>query len=263
MWWWVCPGVATTRIRMPCGLDHVAVGDAEVRVTHLLRRRQDVGRPQLLRQLEPAGHVVVVDVGLEDVAEAYSRRVQQHPDPVGVALRIHDQGHLAVVGEIAPVAQPRRLDDLDRHRSCGGLLHRAHGPCDAGLLQRAALTPPLQDSAGEGAGVVAVAAQPCADAVRAATGPADHQDGSGGVEFAEPVGDLVHGDVPGSRDAAGVPLVEFADVEELEVAAGGDLVRGHRAAAFRSRRGCSSHRAWASMAYPMRPMMRIRAVMSL
>lgn len=88
------------------GLDDVTVAN-----TDAVERDRVVGIEQILRtgragQLVAAGHVVVVDVRLEHVRDPHIRLLGQLPDPVVIALRVHDQGDLAVVGKVAAVAQP-------------------------------------------------------------------------------------------------------------------------------------------------------------
>ena len=63
--------------------------------------------PTCAGQLEPAGHVVVVDVGLEDVGDPHAGRLGDAEDAVVVALRVDHQGDLAVVGQIGAVTQAR------------------------------------------------------------------------------------------------------------------------------------------------------------
>ena len=102
----VWPGVASavTRIRSPTSTtcpsaigvrskDDVVGGVDEVRGTGGLR------------QGEPAGDVVVVDVGLEDVGEPDAVLVEQAQHPVDVALRVDHERDLAVVDEVAAVAR--------------------------------------------------------------------------------------------------------------------------------------------------------------
>jgi hypothetical protein len=65
------------------------------------------------RQGGTAGDVVVVNVGLEHVGEPDPVLVEQREDPVDVALRVHHQGDLAVVDQVAAVAQAGCLHDQD------------------------------------------------------------------------------------------------------------------------------------------------------
>ncbi len=66
-----------------------------------------------LRESEAAGDVVVVDVGLEDVREAYGVLVEEGQHAVDVALRVDDERDLAVVHEVAAVAEGRGVDHED------------------------------------------------------------------------------------------------------------------------------------------------------
>ncbi len=71
---------------------------------------------------EATGDVVVVDVGLGDVGDAHPELVDQGEDPVDVALRVDDEGDLAVVGEVAAVAEAGGGDraDVDHQYSLPG-----------------------------------------------------------------------------------------------------------------------------------------------
>ena len=81
-------------------------------------------------QRQPTGHVVVVDVGLEDVGEPDTVLLEQVQHPVDVALRVHHERDLAVVDEVAAVTQGGCLDRDDGEvvgRSSEFLLRRG-GP---------------------------------------------------------------------------------------------------------------------------------------
>src|SRR5690606_25470721 len=67
------------------------------------------------RELEPAGDVVVVDVGLEDVGQRDAEVVEKVDDAVDVALRVDDGRDLAVGDEVAAVAEGGGLDGVDLH----------------------------------------------------------------------------------------------------------------------------------------------------
>jgi hypothetical protein len=78
-------------------------GDAVVRV-HVVRRSGGPGEGQA------SGQVVVVDVGLEDVGHRDPVALEQREHPVDVALRIDDERELAVVDDVAPIAERGSLD---------------------------------------------------------------------------------------------------------------------------------------------------------
>ena len=107
-------------------LDDVPVGDRHPVEGHLVGRVDVVGRPGGERQRQPAGHVVVVQVGLEDVGDPHPPGRGQGQHPVDVPLRVDDQGDLPVMREVTPVAQRGRVNghDLDAG-SCRG----THGTC--------------------------------------------------------------------------------------------------------------------------------------
>jgi len=54
-----------------------------------------------------------VDVGLQHVGDLQPSLGDQVQDPIDVALGVDHHGQLAVVSEVAPVAEARRLDRLD------------------------------------------------------------------------------------------------------------------------------------------------------
>jgi len=73
----------------------------------------------LARQRQPAGDIVVVDVGFEDVGDPDARGSGEIQDPVDVALRVDHERDPPIVDQIAAVPQRRRLDREDRGRRCG------------------------------------------------------------------------------------------------------------------------------------------------
>jgi hypothetical protein len=76
-----------------------------------------VGRAGRLGQGEAAGHVVVVDVRLEHVGDPHARLGGQRQDAIDVALRVHHDGHFAVVGQVAAIAERGGVERNDgRHR---------------------------------------------------------------------------------------------------------------------------------------------------
>ena len=95
------------------GLQHLTVAHRDVVKGNAAAFGQYVGGSDALGQLEAAGHVVVVDVGLDHVADLQPARGDQVQDAVEVALGVDHHGDLTVGGEVAPVAETRRLDRLD------------------------------------------------------------------------------------------------------------------------------------------------------
>ena len=71
------------------------------------RRRSD---------LRPAGHVIVVDVGLQDVADGDPAGFGCGQEPTGLALRVDDGCFASGCDEVTVVAQPRRHDHVELHR---------------------------------------------------------------------------------------------------------------------------------------------------
>ena len=66
-------------------------------------------------QPEPAAHVVVMDVGLEHVGDADTQSFRRGYVTLLLALGVDDDSDLTVMDEVAPVAEPGRLeaDHLD------------------------------------------------------------------------------------------------------------------------------------------------------
>ena len=88
-------------------LDDLAVAHRGAVEGHLVLAVDEVRGAGALRERQTAGDVVVVDVGLEDVGEAHAVLVEQVEDAVDVALRVDHEGDLAVVDEVAAVAERR------------------------------------------------------------------------------------------------------------------------------------------------------------
>ena len=123
----VCPGVASTlHPQHRADLDDVAIFHRNPVEGHRVGRVDVVGRPGGPGQRQPAGHVVVVQMGLEHVGDPHSAGRGQVQHTVDVPLRIHHHGDVPVMREVAPVAQRGRIDrhDLDA-RSCRGT-HETH-----------------------------------------------------------------------------------------------------------------------------------------
>jgi hypothetical protein len=72
-----------------------------------------VGRAGRRGEGVPAGDVVVVDVGLEDVGDPDALGGGEGEDPVDVSLRVDDERDPAVVDQVAAVTQGRGVDRQD------------------------------------------------------------------------------------------------------------------------------------------------------
>jgi hypothetical protein len=107
--------------------DLVAVADRSSSIGNLVGTIDEVPRIGLLGQRQAPGDVVVVDVGLEHVRDHYRFAGGEVEDAVDVTLRVDHQRHVAVVHQVAPVTQRRRLDRNDRR-------HQPRGPCGRRLL---------------------------------------------------------------------------------------------------------------------------------
>ena len=80
-----------------------------------VRGVHEVARAVRPGQFEPAGEVVVVDVGLGDVGDGDAGVAGGCLDAVRVPLRVDDQRHGAVMDEVAAVPELGGLDDDDVH----------------------------------------------------------------------------------------------------------------------------------------------------
>ena len=99
------------------GAEPGAVADTRPAERDVLGGRHDVGRPGRPGQRQAAGHVVVVDVGLQHVRDAHAMLGCDRQDPVDVPLGVDDDRCLAVVREVAAISQPGGLDGHDlEHR---------------------------------------------------------------------------------------------------------------------------------------------------
>jgi len=72
----------------------------------------------LTGERQPAGDIVVVDVGFEDVGDPDTSGSSEIQDPVDVALRVDDQRDPPVVDQVAAVPQSRRVDREDDGGRC-------------------------------------------------------------------------------------------------------------------------------------------------
>ena len=102
----------------PADLDHIAVADRLAIETDRVGAVHQVSRADRAGQGQAAADVVVVDVRLGDMGDPDAFPLGQRGDAISVPLRIDDDGDLAVMGQVAPVAQGRRFDrqDLDHYR---------------------------------------------------------------------------------------------------------------------------------------------------
>jgi hypothetical protein len=94
-------------------VDDVPVANRHPMEGHLIGRVDVVGGPGRPRQSQPAGHVVVVQVRLENVGDPDPACSRQGQYTVDIALRVDDHSHLPVVYQIAAVAEGRGVDGLD------------------------------------------------------------------------------------------------------------------------------------------------------
>ena len=120
-------------------LDNLGVDDGGALERHLVLGVDVVVRAAFLGQRVSAGHVVVVDVGLEDRLQCHTLIVEDAGDAVDVALGVDDERELAVVDDIAAVAEGGGLDGDDRRH---GALLRFQGVYTPGGIRRPALGDP-------------------------------------------------------------------------------------------------------------------------
>ena len=125
----VCPGVwRASSVRSPSGIRSPSVM-ALTRVADRLPRRDDQRRPGDPAELRAAGHVVVVDVGLEHVAQARATVGEHGEHTIDVALRVDYHGVGAGEDRVAPVAELWRLDRRDLRGHPRTIPHaHANGP---------------------------------------------------------------------------------------------------------------------------------------
>jgi hypothetical protein len=89
-----------------CCIDHVAVVHAASRISDLLvAAGNDILCAGHSGQLEPARHIIVVQVRLQDVGDALGVVAEQLNHPVDVTLRVNDNSRMIVDDHIAAVAQ--------------------------------------------------------------------------------------------------------------------------------------------------------------
>lgn len=107
----------------PGDLDGVAVAQRGAPEGHIVVGGDAVVGAGEPGQLQPAGDVVVVDVGLDHVGDLHTQPAGQGEDAVDVALGIDDDRGLSVGRQIAAIAQGRGLDHLDADRVRGHADH--------------------------------------------------------------------------------------------------------------------------------------------
>lgn len=93
----------------------VAISDRVVVEAQRFGLGMDVGRPGHPNQHEATAHVVVVEVGLGDVADANAGVLHRRQNPVEIALRVDHQRVGAVVDDVAAIPERRGLDDDHLH----------------------------------------------------------------------------------------------------------------------------------------------------
>jgi hypothetical protein len=100
-------------------LDGVPVADGGPCEAHLVEGVHVVGRAGAPSERETAGDVVVVDMGLEDIGQPDVVLLQDRQDPVDVSLQVDDQGDIAVMDDVAAVAESGGLHYENREILCG------------------------------------------------------------------------------------------------------------------------------------------------
>ena len=104
-------------------VDDLAVGDRYPLVGHRVRRVHMVGGTRGPGQRQAAGHVVVVDVGLEDVGDPHPTGRGQGQHAVDVPLRVDDERDFTVVRDIAAITERGRVDGDDFHPGTRSAAH--------------------------------------------------------------------------------------------------------------------------------------------
>ncbi len=99
--------------------DGVAVGDGGAGEGHVGRGRHQVGGAGETGQLQTAGDVVVVQVGLGHVADAHPAPRRGGDHLVDVARRVDDDRATGAADQIAAIAQALGLQSVDEEHCCG------------------------------------------------------------------------------------------------------------------------------------------------
>ncbi len=95
------------------GLQHGPVGHPGSLEFHVVLGGQRVDRAGQASQLQAAGDVVVVHVGLHHMRDPRPQPPGHREHPVHVTLRVDHHRHLTISGEVAAVTQRRGLDHLN------------------------------------------------------------------------------------------------------------------------------------------------------
>ena len=93
----------------------VTVTSTEMFIGDIVGAGQHIGRSGPPGQLQAAAHIVVVQMGLEHVAEVQAPLGQHCLDPIDVALGIDSCGREAVYEQVAAITQRRRVNSDDLH----------------------------------------------------------------------------------------------------------------------------------------------------
>ena len=101
-------------------VEGVAVVDRRRLEPELDTAGDDVRRAVLAGELEAAGDVVVVDVGLRDMRHGQPVLGEQVLHAVDIALGIDDQRRLPIVDDVAAIPQPGGIEDEDVRGSGAG-----------------------------------------------------------------------------------------------------------------------------------------------
>ena len=155
-----------------------------------------------------------MDVGLEDVGEPDVVLGQQVEHAVDVALRVDDEGDLAVVDEVAAVAERRGLDRDDRQVVSEGALGHDAQPFLIGRPERIQAS----GAAGDVDGVEALRSEHVGHRGAAVARGADDVDDRRVVELAEAAGQVTHGDIARAGHVALGVLAGLAHVHDYGAA---------------------------------------------
>src|SRR5579863_3983397 len=97
----------------PASIEVVAVPDTMPVEVNLVARRKDVRRAGSFGEFVTACHVVVVKVRLDHDRTRKVLFIEHFLDPVDVPLGINDDSRRAVVGDVAAIAEFRRLEGFN------------------------------------------------------------------------------------------------------------------------------------------------------
>ena len=96
-------------------VDDVPVGHRSAGEAHVVAVRDDVFGAEGAGEFQPAGHVVVVDMGLENMGDRDAVLAGEVEDPVDVALRVDHRAAAVGADQVAAVAEAGCLDDGHVH----------------------------------------------------------------------------------------------------------------------------------------------------